>query len=184
MPLNIVVGGLRTSNNQPMDAELKSTLQEHWHSVAAKTGLPISTSTLEREDFIYDTEPACRAVVAIRMLAPQAGLAAFNAIQRAFYAEGKDVTQGSVLAEVISAALSEAGVAVDATSFLAAWNSDAAKVATREDFLQVQRWKVPGFPTLVLERDGQLDLVTSGYTRMATLVERLEALVAGNTSAA
>ena len=115
---------------------------------------------------------------------PHASLAAFHAIQRAFYAEGKDVTQGSVLAEVISAALSEAGVAVDATSFLAAWNSDAAKVATREDFLQVQRWKVPGFPTLVLERDGQLDLVTSGYTRMATLVERLEALVAGNTSAA
>jgi putative protein-disulfide isomerase len=177
VPIHVVVGGLRAGNKKPMDDDLKSTLREHWNKVAERTGLPISYANLEREGFVYDTEPACRAVVAVRELAPQASLSAFYAIQRAFYTQGKDVTKGNVLAEVVVAALSEAGVALDVSAFLAAWESDAVKAATQADFEQVKRWEVRGFPTLVLERESALDLVASGYVPMPTLVETLEALV-------
>lgn len=177
MPLEIVVGGLRAYNTDVMDDELKATLRQHWQTVADRSGLPFAHEGLERENFVYNTEPACRAVVAVKMLAPQASLAAFHAIQRAFYADGKDVTQGEVLAEVISAALAEAGVSVDPASFLATWGSDAAVIATLDDFQQVQQWEISGFPTLVLERDGQLDLVTSGYVAMPDLVNLLQKLV-------
>jgi putative protein-disulfide isomerase len=183
MPVNIIVGGLRAGNEKPMDDDLRSRLREHWNKVAERSGLPISYANLEREGFVYDTEPACRAVVAVRELEPQAILSAFHAIQRAFYAEGKDVTHGNVLAEVVVAALSEAGVALDVPAFLAAWESDAVKAATQADFEQVKRWEVHGFPTLVLEREGTLDLVTSGYVPMPTLIETLETLVEGKGSA-
>lgn len=182
MPVSVVLGGLRAGNEKPMDEELRSTLREHWNKVAERTGLPISHANLEREGFVYNTEPACRAVAAVRELEPQASLSAFHAIQRAFYAEGKDVTQGNVLAEVVVAALSEGGVALDVPAFLAAWESDAVKAATQADFEQVKRWEVRGFPTLVLEREGALDLVTSGYVPLPTLVETLEALVDGKGS--
>lgn len=178
--LNVVVGGLRAGNDQPMDDTLKQHLREHWGKVAETSGLPISYLNLEREGFVYDTEPACRAVVAARTLAPQAGLGVFHAIQRAFYGEGRDVTQGSVLAEVAAAALTGAGIPIDAASFLATWDSEAVRLATLEDFAQVQQWEIQGFPTLVLERDGQLDLVSSGYVSMPTLVERLDRLVNGD----
>ena len=38
-------------------------------------------------------EPACRAALAVRNLAPAATLGYFAAVQRAFYAEGRDVTR-------------------------------------------------------------------------------------------
>lgn len=177
MPVHIVVGGLRAYNRKVMDAELKATLLSHWQHVEERTGLPFSRDALAREGFVYDTEPACRAVVAARTLAPTAALPVFHAIQNAFYAQGLDVTQGDVLAATASAALKEAGVTVDAATFLDHWNSEATITATNEDFVQTQHWGVTGFPTLVLERDGQLDLVTSGYTTMPALVELLQQLV-------
>jgi putative protein-disulfide isomerase len=115
--------------------------------------------------------------VAARTLAPAAALPVFHAIQNAFYAQGLDVTQGDVLAATASAALKDAGFAIDAAAFLKNWNSTATIAATNEDFVQVQRWGVTGFPTLVLEREGQLDLVASGYTTMPALVELLQQLV-------
>jgi len=177
MQINIVVGGLRAYNTKPMDEELKATLLSHWQHVAEKTGLPFSHDALSREDFLYDTEPACRAVVTARTLAPASALAVFDAIQHAFYVEGRDVTQADVLAAVASTALNAAGCAVDTASFLANWNSAAMRDATHQDFVQARHWGISGFPTLVLERDGQLDLVTSGYVSVPVLVDLLQQLV-------
>jgi putative protein-disulfide isomerase len=179
LPLQVVVGGLRAYNTELMDEGLKNKLEGHWKQVAERTGLPFSGKALAHENFIYNTEPACRAVVAARMLAPQASLPVFHAIQRAFYAEGLDVTQNEVLASVAATALTEAGVPTDAASFLATFKSEAAVMGTYQDFEQVKRWGVNGFPTLVLERDGKLDMVTAGYVAMPRLIELLQALVDG-----
>ncbi len=177
MPIEVVVGGLRPYATKPMDEALKTSLLEHWHKVAEQTSLPFSYDGRWPEGFIYNTEPACRAVVAARMLAPQATLFVFHEIQRAFYSEGQDVTQGNVLASVAAAAMTEAGYPTDAETFLATWNSEAAILATHEDFQQVQRWGIDGFPALVLERDGQLDMVTSGYVPMPKLINLLQEIV-------
>ena len=60
------MGGLRPFNTQPTTAEFKEMLRGHWRHVATASGLPFSETVLERDDFIYDTEPACRAVVTAR----------------------------------------------------------------------------------------------------------------------
>lgn len=180
IPVEIVVGGLRPYDQKVMDEELKKELLEHWYKVAEQTGLPFSYDILSRNDLVYNTEPACRAVVAARMLAPKVSLFAFHEIQRAFYSEGRDVTQGDVLASIVSKALTEAGYPVDEATFLATWNSDVAIKTTNDDFVQVSNWGVTGFPTLVLERDGQLDMVTSGYVAMPRLIELMLDLVDGD----
>lgn len=177
MPIEIMVGGLRPYATKPMDPALKTSLLEHWHKVADQTGLPFNDDGLSREGFVYNTEPACRAVVAARMLAPQLSMFVFHAIQRAFYAQGQDVTQGNVLAAIVTAALTEAGCPTDTETFLTVWNSDAAIAATRDDFLQAERWGITGFPTLVLERDGKLDLVTAGFVPMPKLINLLQEIV-------
>lgn len=184
MPIEVVVGGLRPYAKEPMRAEVKAEIREHWNTVHARTGLPFAPKAAEQDGFIYDTEPACRAVVAARMLAPATALYVLHEIQRAFYAEGQDVTQAGVLADVCAAAMTEAGVPTDAATFVATWASEDAIRATNEDFVLAQNWGISGFPTLVLERDGQLDLVTSGYVAMPTLIELLQALVDGKTEPA
>jgi putative protein-disulfide isomerase len=177
IPLNIVVGGLRPFNTKPMDEQLKATLLMHWRHVAERSGLPFSYEALSRPGFVYNTEPACRAVVAARMLAPSAALPVFQAIQHAFYAEGKDVTQGDVLAAVATGALRQTGLTIEAAEFGQTWAAEETIAQTRSDFQQTQRWGIKGFPTLVLERDGSLNLVTHGYTTAAELVDTIQKII-------
>lgn len=183
LPLEIVVGGLRAYHTAPMDDALKAKLQTHWKHIGERTGLTLLPTALDRKDFVYNTEPACRAVVATRMLAPAAGLAVFGAIQKAFYTEGKDVTQTEILCGIAAGTITAAGTPMDEKTFLETFKSEAAVMATYQDFEQTKRWGITGFPTLVLERDGALDLVASGYLTMAELVERLQALVDADAGA-
>ncbi|WP_334190115.1 DsbA family protein [Noviherbaspirillum sp.] len=177
LPLDIVVGGLRAGNTQPMDAGLKAKLLSHWRQVGERSGLPFNEDALGRAGFVYDTEPACRAVVTARLLSPSTALPVFHAIQHAFYAQGLDTTQATVLARVSADAMSKAGFVIDADTFRATWDASATVADTQADFLQTQRWGVRGFPTLVLERQGELHLVSSGYMNVAGLVENMQALV-------
>ncbi|QAU35427.1 DsbA family protein [Janthinobacterium sp. 17J80-10] len=176
VPVEIVLGGLRTQQ-QPLDADGRQLIHTHWEQVQAATGLTFSSTALDTEGFIYDTEPACRAVVTARGIAAQTSLPVFHAIQQAFYAEGRDVTQAAILAEVAAQAMSNAGHAIDAGQFQEIWSSAAMVDATQADFALTRNWDVQGFPTLVLERGRDLDLVTSGFVTMPVLVERLEELV-------
>ncbi|MBC7502491.1 MAG: DsbA family protein [Herminiimonas sp.] len=184
LPIQFVVGGLRAYNKESMDQTQIDTIRSHWKAVEASTSLPFRNDGLLRTDFIYDTEPACRAVKAAEILAPATVFDVFHSIQHAFYADSRDMTQGSELAAVASAAMSAAGTPTDAAAFLQVWEDAATVRATGKDFLQTQRWGIDGFPTLVLERDGQLDLVTSGYMRTEALVEKMQALVDTESDAA
>lgn len=177
LPVDVVVGGLRPYNKNVMEAARRAELKAQWEQVAKETGLPFSYDILAQEDFTYDTEPASRAVVAARKLAPQASLYVFHEIQRLFFSEGKNVTQGEVLASIACKALAEQGYPVDEATFLVTWNSDIAVKETNDDFLLTEKWELKGFPTLVLERGADLDLVTSGYVAMPRLIELLLELV-------
>ncbi|MCR3869139.1 DsbA family protein, partial [Pseudomonas aeruginosa] len=115
------------------------------------------------EGFVYDTEPACRALVAARSLDEESAWPLVRAIQRAFYAEGRDVTQAAVLADLAEA------VGIPRIEFAAAFDSGEARDATAADFAWVQDLGIAGFPTLLAERNGQLALLTNGYQPLAEL---------------
>jgi putative protein-disulfide isomerase len=177
LPVDVVVGGLRPYSTQPLDNGLKNTLLSHWQQVAEKTGLPFKDDALTREGFIYNTEPACRAVVAARKTAPAAALPVLHAIQHAFYAEGMDVTRIEVLSAIGAAILTKLGVPTDSAQFESVLTSEETILATHDDFATTQKWGVNGFPTLVLEREGRLDLVAAGYVAMPMLVEQMQSII-------
>ena len=177
MPVQVVTGGLRPYTREAASDELKAQLRTHWKQVRERSGLPCEPKAVERDGFVYDTEPACRAVVTARLRAPDTALYVLHEIQRAFYAEGRDVTDPATLVEIAAAAMTEAGTPTDAADFTATWASEQAIRATNDEFMLANRWEVSGFPTLILERDGQLDLVSSGYVPMPQLIELLQTLV-------
>jgi putative protein-disulfide isomerase len=104
LDLEIIVGGVRAGATDVLDQAGKEFRLGHWARVEAQSGLPFNRAALmARENFVYNTEPICRAVVAARKLAPQADLlAVFRALQHAFYVDGLDTTNGRVLAEVVA----------------------------------------------------------------------------------
>lgn len=178
-PLHIVVGGLRAYNTKPMDAEMAAKLGHHWQEVARQSGLPFSQAMLERPDFVYDTEPACRAVVTVRENAGALALPMMHAVQHAFYADGLDVTRGEVLTDVYAALCAQSGTSeFDPTAFYAAWSSDPMKDTTRDDFALAQEWGIRGFPTLLLVHDERPHLIAPGYMKAPALIERMAAILA------
>ncbi|MES2070280.1 MAG: DsbA family protein [Pseudomonadota bacterium] len=179
--MDIIVGGLRAYNTEVMDEAKKASILGHWQQVADASGLPFSDAGMARPGFVYDTEPACRAVVAARTVAdelsPRAKLTVFRAIQHAFYAEGKDVTKVDVLSEVCVHTLNLVdGGGYDIDSFMETMAAHATSAETREEFEQTQRWGIRGFPALLLVHEGALHVIASGYTRTAEMLESLRQL--------
>lgn len=163
----LLVGGLRPGTRLALDAATRGCILEHWQAVTERTGRPFRFDGALPEGFVYDTEPACRALVTARQLAPGRVWALLRAIQQAFYLEGRDVTRPALLLELAEAA------GVPRQAFAAAFDSAERHVATQADFVRVQNLGIAGFPTLLAERDGQLALLTNGYQPLAVLAPLL-----------
>ncbi len=165
--LDLVMGGLRAGNTEPMSPAFRQMLRGHWKHVAEASGLPFSEGIFELPGFVYDTAPPCRAVVTARVIDASRSLAFMKAAQAAFYRDARDVTQAEVLAEVAAAC----GYERDA--FAERFGSDEMRDETRLDFSTAQSLGVAGFPTLGVAYGKQLFLVTSGYVTAPVLEERL-----------
>lgn len=158
IPLRVVMGGLRTgSQAEPMDRQARQQLANYWQGVAQRTGQPFTTASLERDGWSYETEPSCRAVVAMRELAPHQTLRWVARLHRAFYVEGVNITDPSVFLELLD------GFDAEPDRFVHLFADDAIAERTQQDFAEAQRYGVTGFPT-VLFRDGEeLAIVTRGF---------------------
>jgi len=160
LQLALVMGGLRPFTTEPITAERANELAGHWHHVAQASGQPFTPApdtAMHQPGFVYDTEPASRATVTVRSLWPQLVWRYFKAVQHAFYAEGRNVTEPSVLADIAEA------LGISRSAFAKAFASQAMRDATLADFQQSQAWGVRGFPTLVAEHGDHLHRVGSGF---------------------
>ncbi len=169
LPLDLVMGGLRAGNTEPMRQQDKDLIRNSWTRVAAVTGQPFDMDFFEREGFVYDTEPACRAVVAARRLIPRMALPFMARIQQAFYAENRDMTAAEEIADVAE----EAGF--ERAGFGAAFASPHVRNETFRDFLTAQSLGIYGFPTLIAGSEERgYALLTNGYRPLEDLAEPLE----------
>lgn len=167
MKIALVLGGLR-HETAPLTATGREEILHHWHAVHERTGQPFRFEGALPQGFVYDTEPACRAVAGVGGLDPTLIFPLFKAIQSAFYAEGRDVTQPGVLTELA------VGLGVDAAAFLQTFDSDAARARTQAHFRQARQAGVRGFPALILQQDSQLHPVSNGCQPLGTVCAAID----------
>ncbi|MEM1371314.1 MAG: DsbA family protein, partial [Pseudomonadota bacterium] len=137
--------------------------------VSSLTGQPFNPDFFARDGFVYDTEPACRAVVSVRALQPEISLMYFGMLQQAFYAEGRDITRNDELAACASA------IGLAPSVFESFFASEKAIPATQRDFQIKQRLGVTSLPTLVTGSDGEDPVVIAdGYRDLAPLFPAIE----------
>jgi len=173
LQLALVMGGLRPYTTEPLAAGRADEIFGHWRHVHEASGLPFAqapNTALHRPGFIYDTEPASRATIAVRTHWPQHVWRFFKAVQHAFYADGRDVAQRGVLADIAEQQGLPRG------NFETAFDSEEMREATRLDFAQTQAWGIRGFPAVIAEAGGALHMVAQGYLPVEALRERLAAL--------
>jgi putative protein-disulfide isomerase len=175
-PLRLIVGGLHAFDTDPMNDQYKATIKHHWEQVAEASGQPFNYAFFEREGFVLDTEPACRATVVVRNMNPDVLLPFYERIHKGYYVEDTDTTK---LETFVDYAEKEG---LDGSAFAAAFESEATKQETMDDFAWCQKTGVTGFPTVVLREDTTMAALTVGYQPFDTIKPVLDAWVSGDLS--
>ncbi|WP_374322664.1 DsbA family protein [Aquipseudomonas alcaligenes] len=156
-------GGLFSgAQRQRLNAPLRQHILAHDQRIAALSGQPFGAAyrdgLLQDAETWLDSDPPTAAVLAAEALAGQ-GLAMLHALQQAHYQQGRRIAEPAVLAELAQ----ELGLAAQAfRAELQRHNGPVLAehlVASRRALAQLGGG---GFPTLALERDGQLQVLDIG----------------------
>lgn len=167
------MGGLRAGEDaKPLDHGMRRHLERHWGEVEKASGQPFNRALLDRENFIYDTEPPCRAVITVRQLRPELELLYFHHLQDAFYRRNRDITQPLVLEEIAET------LGLDPYLFRMKYSSRDMENQADNEFKRVRGLGVDGFPTLMLEaRPGEFSMICKGWRDTSSVVEQLRPLL-------
>lgn len=158
LPVRLVLGGLAVGTSRALDEAGKQSIREHWQHVAELAGQPFDFAFFEREGFVYDTEPACRAVVAARRLSAGAAIGFLSHLHREFYSRNRDITDGPTL----SALAGEFGL--DRRRFAAEFDAEATRQETLTDFQITRNSGIDGYPALLAGKLGaDYSFITLGY---------------------
>jgi len=155
---SLVVGGLRTTGQMQWDTKSKNYLKANWGAVTQKTGQPFSLTLLNKTSFDYNTYPSCKALLTVRELwGDEASFTYLSAIQKAFYANGEDITSLDVLSKYITQ---------DKKKFIAFYTSSRAQLLMQHDFSKARSMGANAFPSVVkIDEEGHMVCV-NGYKSM------------------
>jgi putative protein-disulfide isomerase len=137
LPVTLAMGALGRGQ-EPMRPQDRAVVREHWDHVHVLTGQPFDYRFFERDGFVYDTEPACRAVAVLRAQRPELALRRLATLQRAFYAENRDITRPDELRRLAAV------MGVDPEPFGDEWASPSAHQALAREFAETAGLGITG----------------------------------------
>lgn len=170
--VTVVTGSLGERQQRPMRGKDKEEVRSHWEHVAELAGQPFDMAFFEREGFVYDTEPACRALAVVRRHYPTLALPFLTRLQERFYARNEDITDRAVL----EAAAGEFGV--EPGDFAGAFDTPELVQEVQREWRTTAELGVTGYPTLLALAERKPHVLTVGWRPAAEVAERLEPLLA------
>ncbi|MEM8583937.1 MAG: DsbA family protein [Bacteroidota bacterium] len=167
----IVLGGLRPGGGDAWNEEFRDFLKHHWEEVNDRSGQPFGHQLFELEQFNYDTEPSCRAVVAARQILPDTESRFFELVQYRFYVLNEDPAQTDFYKPICEE------LDINFERFTEVFASEEAKAMTLQDFQTNRSWGVRGYPTVIFRKDNQLMAIARGYAEFEQMWGAVEQLV-------
>ncbi|WP_051312924.1 DsbA family protein [Sporocytophaga myxococcoides] len=162
-------GGLRPNTKEPMDAEMKKFLRQHWKEVTKATGQPFSYNMLaDSSKFVFNTEPAARAVATVRKLKPGSEFEFFKRVQNSFYVKNRNTSDINTYLELLPE------FNIDRESFKESFNTEQMKQSVAGEFKQAESLGVSGFPAVLLNVNGQYIMITNGYSKRGEVIRVIE----------
>ena len=168
LKIALMLGGLRAGVSAAMSQNECDQVLHRWHEVQALSGQTFSFEGAPSAGFVYDTEPASRAIISVGALDAAATFPYFKAVQHAFYVGQCDVTQTAVLADLTQAP----GIARDA--FLTHFNSAPMRKKAHQHFVHTRQADVRGFPTLVAQNSAGHVMLRDGYCALDDIQSALD----------
>ncbi|WP_242920214.1 DsbA family protein [Pontibacter liquoris] len=165
--VRVLPGNLQAHASEPLLPEQKQQLALSWHRVQERTQLPFDYRFFLQPNFVYNTEPACRALLCVRLLRPVLTLEVLRAMHSAFYADGLDLTDTAVLVRLVGL------FGISENLFLTLFESEEIMGQLEEEFDYVAQIGGNRFPSVFLATAHGAELLTQGFCALDELEQRL-----------
>ena len=162
-PMEMVMGGLRAGGTEKI-ADLKDFLYQHWLDVQNTSGVKINFNILRKGEILYDTEPACRAVIIAGNMNPEIKYDFFKEVQKSFYLYNDLPNEEDTYVQIA------AKLGLDPEIFHKNFRNRQSSMNAYSDFDLATAMGVQGFPTLIAKIEGKLYLVTNGYQKADKII--------------
>ncbi|OHV30875.1 MULTISPECIES: DsbA family protein [Pseudofrankia] len=120
--------------------------------------------------FVMDSEAAARGVAALRQAAPGRALELAATLQRAFYVDGRSLSDPATYRGVAETA------GLDAAAVVAAFQAPEAEAAAEADFRRAAALDVTSFPTLLAVDGERVTTLARGHATADEVDSRLAVL--------
>jgi len=166
--IRYVLGGLAPDTDKPMPASMQAHLQQTWRRIQQDIpGTQFNFDFWSRCSPRRSTYPACRAIIATRMQAPDREDDMLYAIQQAYYLQARNPAEIDVLTRLAH----ELGL--DTDRFSTDIRSAQCQQLFDEELSLCHDFNVESFPTLLLCCGENDVVVTLNYNRSAQMIESI-----------
>jgi putative protein-disulfide isomerase len=168
--ITVALGSLGSDRARPMRDANKAEVRQHWEHVCGRSGQPFDFRFFDRDGFVYDTAPPCRAVAIVRGRFPALAVPFLGRLQERFYALGQDITDAAILREAVG----EFGI--DPAVFDKAFRDPATAAEINAEWQQTAALGVTGYPTLLALEPGKPRVITIGWRPTGEVIEHVAGL--------
>lgn len=173
LPLTVLSGGLFVGHKKLPIASF-SHIPEANKRISQLTGAELGTpyqTLLEEGTFVMDSEAAAKGFSALRFFAPERAYYLASSIQRAFYYEGKSLSDPATYREIATANN------LDPEAVLARFEDIVSTEDAHADFAKVQQLGVQSYPTLLLRKGDEFIELGGGVMTAEKIEARLESVI-------
>ncbi|REL38475.1 DsbA family protein [Rhodohalobacter sp. SW132] len=174
MNLEVKPGGLAIGEGAGPISEHFSDLHSALNQVEKRTGAEFGKNfrlLAEEGSYHFNSEPPCRAQVAVNMISPDHALDFAGKLHHAIFAEGKNLNQADTYPELIEE------FDIDPDRFMELFKSDKTAKILQEEIRWSRESGATGFPALLIRIGDQTSLMTRGYRPFDTIESHLHHLI-------
>ncbi|MCW8945422.1 MAG: DsbA family protein [Sedimenticola sp.] len=167
-----LLGGLAPDSSEPMPQAMQEFLQTTWKKITERVpGTQFNFDFWSQCQPRRSTYPACRAIIAARAQDVKHESAMIKAIQQAYYLRAMNPSDDETL---LTLAIE---LGLDTEQFASLLNAAATQQQLEREIELGRSIGAEGFPSLILECNGQLHRLRYSYTDPAPVLAQIESLI-------
>jgi putative protein-disulfide isomerase len=164
-----VVGGLAPETQEPMDAKMRTYLQQAWHKITNLTGIEFNHDFWRLNTPKRSTYPSCKAVLVARQYGLEQQM--FTAIQQLYYQQAGNPSEYENLYHLAE----ELGL--ERQRFIEQIHSEEIAALLQQEIMLAEQLGARGFPSLVLLKDKTAHFIEHSYTDVEENLNKIRALL-------
>lgn len=172
--LKVIPGGLATGENAQKIEDGFQYIRRSLKQVEDMTGVEFGENfklLLDEGSYFYNSEPSCRMQNAVNALSPTQALKFAGKLHDAIFVNGKNLNEWKTFEEL----LTEFSVDIEVAKEL--YQSEEMKEKTQNSFEWCTKNGATAFPTLLLQIDNEIGILSRGFRPFGILESHLHHLL-------